>query len=86
MYPTGTRVTVQRVDDLAEPDQGLIGRTGIVIDHEGDHNLVAGLTRGDRITGVRAFSDDDLTPGPAGAPPIMPPFYRVRGYYLPAQP
>ena len=85
MYPTGTRVTVRSVDHLTNPDKGLIGKTGTVIDHEGDHNLVAGLTRGDRLTGVRAFPDNDLEPGPVAIPPTMPPYYRVRGYYMPKQ-
>lgn len=86
MYPIGTRVTVQSVDHLPGGKPSLIGRTGTVIGHENDMNLVAGLTRFDRVTGVRAFADTHLAVAGPGDVPDMPPASRVRGYHLPATP
>lgn len=83
MYPTGTRVTVLSVDHLARPEkkQYLIGRTGTVVDHENDMNIVAGLTWHDRATGLRVFGDDHLAVAGPGEVPAMPPAYRISGYY-----
>ncbi len=85
MLPTGTRVTIRSVDHLANPKKHrhLIGRLGVVGDHENGMNIVTGI--GWVITGYYAFADDDLTVTGDGAAPDMPRRYRVHGYYAPNQ-
>ncbi len=81
MLPIGTRVTIRSVDHLAKPHKhrNLIGREGIVGDHDGGMNIVTAI--GSVIGGYYAFADDDLTVTGRGSIPAMPRRYRVRGYY-----
>lgn len=84
MLPIGTRVTVRKVGHLGRrnPPRRLIGREGVVIDHEQGRNIVAQLTPLDRLTGARVFADTDVTAGETGPLPWLPRSYRVRGYYV----
>lgn len=85
MFPTGSRVTVRSVQHLARPGkhQHLIGRTGVIVDHENGMNIVAGLTWHDRLSGLHAFADDDLEATGQADPPRLPPTYFVSGYHAP---
>lgn len=85
MLPTGTRVTVRSVQHLTKPHkhQHLIGRTGVVVDHESGMNIIAGLTWHDRLSGLHVFADDDLEPSGQADPPRLPPTYVVSGYHAP---
>jgi hypothetical protein len=86
VLPIGTRVVVRKADHLGngKPPRRLVGRTGVVIDHENGMNIVSLLTPLDWITGLRAFADTDVISGVTGPIPWFPCFYRVRGYLLPA--
>lgn len=82
MHPTGTRVTIRSVDHLAKPAklQHLIGRQGVVGDHDNGMNVVTGI--GWTLTGYYVFPDSALTVTGKGAPPDMPRRYRVHGYHV----
>ncbi|WUH94531.1 hypothetical protein OG900_33245 [Streptomyces sp. NBC_00433] len=81
MLPAGTHVTVRSVGHLPNPGkhQKLIGRQGVVGDHENSLNIVTAL--GSTIGGYYAFPDNALTATGHGTPPAMPRRYRVRGYH-----
>lgn len=81
MYPTGTHVTIRSVDHLPKPEKHrkLVGRQGVVGDHENGMNIVTAL--GSALGGYFAFPDSALTVTGRGTPPGMPSRYRVRGYY-----
>lgn len=81
MHPSGTHVTIRSVDHLPKPDKyrKLIGRQGVVGDHENGMNIVTSL--GSVVGGYYAFPDSALTATGSGTPPTMPRRYRVRGYY-----
>lgn len=79
MYPIGAHVTVRSVDHLPDKPRKLIGRQGIVGDHDNGMNIVTAL--GSAIGGYYAFPDAALTVTGQGSPPGMPRRYRVRGYY-----
>lgn len=83
MLRTGTCVTITSVDHLPKPSKhrNLIGRQGIVGDHENGMNIITGI--GSVVGGYYAFPDDALTVDGPGNPPRMPSRYRVRGYYAP---
>jgi hypothetical protein len=84
-YPTGSRVTIRSVSHLDKPHkkQHLIGRQGVIGDHENGMNIVAGI--GWVIAGYHAFADDDLTVTGQGSAPDMPRRYRLRSYYIPGE-
>lgn len=79
MHPVGTHVTVCSVDHLPGNPRKLIGREGIVGDHDNGMNIVTAL--GSTIGGYYAFPDHALTTTGRGSAPAMPKRYRVRGYY-----
>lgn len=86
MLPIGTRTTVICVDHLGayRKPKRLIGRTGVVVGHRDGMNLVAELTRLERVTGVWLFDDSDVIPGqPVATAPKLPRVRRVRGYWSP---
>jgi hypothetical protein len=80
MYPTGTHVTIRSVDHLPGKHKRLIGRQGIVGDHENGMNILTAT--GWAIGGHYAFPDSALTVTGRGTPPAMPRRYRVRGYSI----
>lgn len=85
MLPTGTRVTIRSVDHLPKPHRhrNLIGRQGIVGDHENGMNILTGT--GLVLTGYYVFPDQALTVDGPGTPPTMPRLYCVHGYRLPSE-
>jgi hypothetical protein len=59
--PIGTNVIVCKVGHLGtHRSQRLIGRKGVVVDHEDGMNLVKRLTKLDWLLGLWAFGDDDV--------------------------
>lgn len=82
-HPLGTRVTIRSVDHLPNPrrHRHLIGRAGVVGDHENGMNILTGT--GWVITGHYAFADDHLTVTGHGPAPDMPRRYRLHGYLAP---
>lgn len=82
-FPAGARVTIRSVDHLPKAPKHLIGRAGVVGDHENGMNIVTGL--GWVITGYYAFADGDLAVTGNGPAPDMPRQYRIHGYHTTSQ-
>lgn len=85
MLPIGTRVIVRGADHLSvRQAERLVGRCGVVVDHENGMNVVDPMTRLSWLTGLYVFPDSRLIRGVVGPVPWLPAFYRVRSYRIPA--
>lgn len=86
MLPIGTEVVIESVDHLGRwlAPAYLVGQTGVVAGHDDTGmNIVTGLSRLERLAGLRRFADDHITATGAARSAALPAWYRVAGYFRP---
>lgn len=84
MLPIGTEVVIESVDHLGRwfAPGHLVGQTGVVAGHDEDGmNIVTGLSRVERLAGLRRFADEHVTATGVARSAALPAWYRVAGYF-----